>query len=220
MASPHARDVGESIQPYQIRSSNDRAIEASLVHHCQARVERVSLKDDPEIILEAIAKLHEENDALILSGGVSMGQYDFVPGVLERLGVELVFHRIEQRPGRPMWFGISQASKPVFALPGNPVSTLVCLTRYVIPALEHAMRLEPRPRETARLAGDVPFPADLVYFLPIELSWDEAGAALATPRPTNTSGDFVSLGGTDGFVELPRGPNVHRAGTVARLFRW
>ena len=213
-------DVGEPIQPYQIRSSNDRAIEASLLRHCQARVTRESLKDDPETILGAIAKLHDSNDALILSGGVSMGQYDFVPQVLDRLGVELVFHRIEQRPGRPMWFGVSRTSKPVFALPGNPVSTLVCLTRYVLPALRHAMGLETRPPETVRLTTEVVFPADLAYFLPVQLSWDDTGTSLAEPRPTNTSGDFVSLAGTDGFVELPRGQEVFPEGMAARLFRW
>ena len=113
-------EVGQPIQPYQIRSSNDRAIEAALVRRFRARVTRSSLKDDPAEILESIARLHDENDIVILTGGVSMGKYDFVPGVLEKLGVELVFHRIEQRPGRPMWFGISQASKPVFALAGEP----------------------------------------------------------------------------------------------------
>ena len=213
-------DVGEPIQPYQIRSSNDRAIEASLLRHCQARVTRVSLKDDPETILAAIARLHDANDTMILSGGVSMGQYDFVPQVLDTLGVELVFHRIEQRPGRPMWFGVSKASKPVFALPGNPVSTLVCLTRYVLPALRRAMGLVTESPETVRLATEVVFPADLVYFLPVKLSSDDTGTALAEPRPTNTSGDFVSLAGTDGFIELPRGQEVFPQGMAAQLFRW
>ena len=213
-------DVGEKIAPYQIRSSNDRAIEASLVRHCRASVTRVSLKDDPGKLFDAIKKLHESNDVLILSGGVSMGQYDFVPGVLQKLGVEPVFHRIEQRPGRPMWFGVSSDSKPVFALPGNPVSTLVCLARYVIPALLHAMGLETHAAETVKLAEEVRFSADLVYFLPVTLSWDETGSGLAKPCPTNTSGDFVSLAGTQGFVELPKGHDVYAAGTVARLFRW
>lgn len=213
-------DVGEPIEPYQIRSSNDRAIEASLVRHCQARVVRVSLRDDPATILEAIAELHAACDTLILSGGVSMGQYDFVPQVLARLGVELVFHRIEQRPGRPMWFGISEASKPVFALPGNPVSTLVCLTRYVLPALRQAMGLAPAAVETVRLSAAVQFSADLAYFLPVVLSCDESGATWAAPRPTNTSGDFVSLAGTDGFVQLPREQAAFHRGTTARVFRW
>ena len=213
-------DVGQPIQPYQIRSSNDRAIEAALVRRFRARVTRSSLKDDPAEILESIARLHDENDMVILTGGVSMGKYDFVPGVLEKLGVELVFHRIEQRPGRPMWFGISQASKPVFALPGNPVSTLVCLVRYVVPAIDRAMGTEPVTEEWVRLAAEVQFAADLACFLPVVLRADPAGARQAEPRPTNTSGDFAALAGTDGFIELPREASNFPAGSSARLFRW
>ena len=213
-------EAGQPIQPYQIRSSNDRAIEAALVRRFGARVTRASLKDDPAEILEFIARLHHRNDVVVLTGGVSMGKYDFVPGVLERLGVELVFHRIEQRPGRPMWFGVSQASRPVFALPGNPVSTLVCLIRYVVPALWKAMGAAPETEEWVRLGEDVKFAADLVYFLPVKLRAEPGGVLTAEPRPTNTSGDYVALGGTDGFVELPRGSDLFPEGTPARLFRW
>ncbi len=213
-------EAGQPIQPYQIRSSNDRAIEAALVRRFGARVTRASLKDDPAEILESIARLHDGNDVVVLTGGVSMGKYDFVPGVLERLGVELVFHRIEQRPGRPMWFGVSQASRPVFALPGNPVSTLVCLIRYVVPALWKTMGADPETEEWVRLAEDVKFAADLVYFLPVNLDADPTGAMQAHPRPTNTSGDYTALGATDGFIELPRGADFFPAGTPARLFRW
>ena len=213
-------EAGQPIQPYQIRSSNDRAIEAALVRRFGARVTRASLKDDPAEILESIARLHDRNDVVVLTGGVSMGKYDFVPGVLERLGVELVFHRIEQRPGRPMWFGVSQASRPVFALPGNPVSTLVCLIRYVVPALWRAMGAAPETEEWVRLGEDVKFAADLVYFLPVKLSADPIGTVQAEPWPTNTSGDYVTLGGTDGFVELPRGSDLFPKGTPTRLFRW
>ena len=83
---------------------------------------RVNLKDDPETMFQTIARLHDANDTLILSGGVSMGQYDFVPQVLDTLGVELVFHRIEQRPGRPMWFGVSKTSKPIFSTVSEKIS--------------------------------------------------------------------------------------------------
>ena len=213
-------DVGDPIEPHQIRSSNDRAIEASLLHHHLARVTRRHIGDDRQSIREGILRCHEDNDVLILSGGVSMGEYDYVPRVLEELGVELVFHRIEQRPGRPMWFGVSGDSKPVFALPGNPVSTLVCLTRYVIPALRTAMGLAPTAAEMVRLSERVEFPANLTYFLPVRVRWDDGGVPWAEPRPTNTSGDFVSLVGTQGFVELARGADVYPEGTVARLFRW
>ena len=213
-------EAGQPIEPYQIRSSNDRAIDAALVRRFGARVTRASLKDDPAEILESIARLHDRNDVVVLTGGVSMGKYDFVPGVLERLGVELVFHRIEQRPGRPMWFGISQASRPVFALPGNPVSTLVCLIRYVVPALWKAMGADPETEEWVRLGEEVKFAVDLVYFLPVKLRADPGGVLTAEPQPTNTSGDYAALGGTDGFVELPRGSDLYPEGTPARLFRW
>jgi len=212
--------VDEAIEDFQIRSSNDRAIEACLVRHHAAHVTRSHLKDDRGNMLDAIRNLHAENDALILSGGVSMGQFDFVPNVLEELGVKLVFHRIEQRPGRPMWFGVSRDKKPVFALPGNPVSTMVCLRRYVLPALHQAQGLKTERPELVLLADKVEFSADLTYFLPVLVGWTDDGRAMAEPRPTNTSGDFVSLAETDGFVELPRGQDQFERGQVVRLFRW
>jgi len=210
----------EPIEPFQIRSSNDLAIEASLRRADLGRVTRARLKDDPDVLLEAIGRLHATHDVLILSGGVSMGQFDFVPAVLESLGAEIVFHRINQKPGRPMWFGLSRARKPIFALPGNPVSTLVCMTRYVLPALRHAAGLASAPPERVRLAAAVEGPERLTYFLPVKLAWSDDGVAEALPRPTNTSGDFISLAHTDGFVELPPGRAQREAGTVARLFRW
>ena len=213
-------DAGEPLADYQIRSSNDRAIEAALNQHRLAKVVRSRLKDDRETMLEAVRELHNQNDLLILSGGVSMGRFDFVPSVLEELEIQVMFHRIDQRPGRPMWFGISQDSKPVFALPGNPVSTTVCLYRYVLPALQQALGMQPAIIERLILASDVPFPADLTYFLPIVVGYNDEGTGIAKPQPTNTSGDLVSLAGTDGFVELPRGQDLYPKGMVVRLFRW
>lgn len=213
-------DVGAIIAPHQIRSSNDRAIEAALAAHGLARITRARLPDDERTLLEEIGSLHAEHDVLILSGGVSMGQFDFVPAVLKRLGVELVFHKIEQRPGRPMWFGITRDAKPVFALPGNPVSTLVCTTRYVLPALRASLGLEPYRSEHAVLDADVAMPARLGLFMPVVVESGPDGVLRAEPRPTNTSGDFITLAGTDGFVELPRGPERYERGMPVRLFRW
>ena len=149
-----------------------------------------------------------------------MGRFDFVPSVLQKLEIQVMFHRIQQRPGRPMWFGISHDTKPVFALPGNPVSTIVCLYRYVLPALRQALGMQPAIAERLMLASDVIFPANLTYFLPIVAEYNDEGTRIAEPRPTNTSGDFVSLAGTDGFIELPRGQDLYPKGMVVRLFRW
>jgi len=209
-------DVGEPMAAHQIRSSNDRAIEATLqLAGCRSTC-RTRLPDDADELLREIERLHDESDVLILSGGVSMGKYDYLPGVLRELGVRLVFHKILQRPGLPMWFGVSSEGKPVFALPGNPVSTLVCLTRYVIPAIRTALGEAPVERRVA-LADDVEFAPDLCWFLPVAL---DPATGNAQPRPTNTSGDFIGLRGTTGFVELPRGSACYSAGQHFRYWPW
>ena len=212
-------EAGEPIAEHQIRSCNDLAIAASLSRHGLAECTRVHLEDDETELPKALQRLHDEFDALVLSGGVSMGKFDFVPDALEQLRATPVFHRIRQRPGRPMWFGISHAGKPIFALPGNPVSTLVCTTRYVVPAFRQAAGLKPWDGEWVRLVAPVDAPSNLTYFLAVKLHRDVNGSE-AEPRPTNSSGDFVSLAGTDGVVELPPRRERYPTNSVVRLFRW
>jgi molybdopterin molybdotransferase len=213
-------EAGKPIAPHQIRSTNDRAVEASLVQHRLGLVTRARLRDDANALASAIDRLDAELDVLVLSGGISMGKFDFVPSVLTELGAKLVLKGVRQRPGRPMWFGVSARGKPIFALPGNPVSTLVCATRYVLPALRHASGLAPAPPEIVEITAPIEASPTLTLFIPATLSSSERATLLATPHPTNTSGDFVTLAGTDGFVELAAKHGSYAAGTVARLFRW
>jgi molybdopterin molybdotransferase len=213
-------ELGEPIESFQIRSSNDRAIQAALEKRNCRSSHRSRLPDDAAQLAVEIRRLHEQHDVLILSGGVSMGKYDYIPQILGELGVELVFHKILQRPGLPMWFGVSGANKPVFALPGNPVSSLVCLIRYVAPAIQRAMGKSAAPQARVQLAGPIEFTPDLTCFLPIELAFNDMGELHAVPRPTNTSGDFVSLAGTDGVVELERGRSEFPQGYAAPFFPW
>jgi molybdopterin molybdotransferase len=213
-------DAGAPIAAHQIRSTNDRAVDASLTLHRLGQVTRARLRDDANALAVAIDRLDAELDVLVLSGGVSMGQFDFVPSVLTELGAKLVLHKVAQRPGRPMWFGVSARGKPIFALPGNPVSTLVCATRYVLPALRHASGLPPPAPELVEVTAPIEASPTLALFIPVTLSSSERGTLLATPRATNTSGDFVTLAGTHGFVELPAKNGIYPPRTVARLFRW
>jgi molybdopterin molybdotransferase len=213
-------DAGKAIAPHQIRSTNDRAVEASLTQHHLGSVTRARLRDDANALAVAIDRLDTELDVLVLSGGVSMGKFDFVPSVLAELGARLVLQHVAQRPGRPMWFGVSARGKPIFALPGNPVSTLVCATRYLLPALRQASGLVAAPPELVELTAPIDASPALTLFTPVTLSSSERGVLLASPHPTNTSGDFVTLAGTDGFVQLAAKRGSYPAGTVARLFRW
>jgi molybdopterin molybdotransferase len=213
-------EPGDAILPHQVRRSNAYGIVASLRARGFTRLGDDHVRDD-SAELEARLKQHlATHDVLVLSGGVSMGKLDLVPQVLERLGVRMVFHKIAQRPGKPMWFGVSQAGPAVFALPGNPVSTLVCLARYVVPALYVAMGEPPKPAERLALAAPFTVKAPLTFFLPVKLQGDEWGRPWAVPHPTNGSGDFTALAGTDGFVELPAGPQEFAKGFVTRFYRW
>lgn len=213
-------DVGQPVSANQIRSSNDRAITGALAARGFRNCARVHLPDDRGVLEREVRRQLAEEDVLILTGGVSMGEFDYVPQVLLALGMELVFHKVLQRPGLPLWFGVSPEGKPVFALPGNPVSSLVCLVRYALPGLLHALRLESGPQPMVALAEEVRFEPDLTCFLPVTLEYTADGRCLARPKQTNTSGDFAALAGTAGFVELPRGACVFPAGYAARYYAW
>lgn len=216
-------EPGEPIQPWQLRRSNAYALTAALRRHGFHRVADDHLPDDEARLVGRIREHLASYDVLVMSGGVSMGKFDLVPRALKTCGVKQVFHRVAQRPGRPMWFGTSSAGAAVFALPGNPVSTLVCLARYVVPALQAAMgATEQRTLEAERIALGAPisFNVPLAGFIPVRVQTDDWGRPWAMAQATNGSGDFAALAGTDGFVELPPGPNDYPKGFVTRLYRW
>ena len=213
-------EPGMPILDHQIRRSNAYGLAAALALAGFAPRLDLQLPDREDAIASALGAALEENDVLVLSGGVSAGRFDHVPSVLASLGVQKVFHGIAQRPGRPMWFGTGAAGALVFALPGNPVSVLVCLVRYVMPALRRLVGGRETAPPRAVLARDVPFGKPLAYFLPVVLGYDPDGKAMAEPRPTAGSGDFIALAGTDGFVELPPGPANHAAGLAVPFYRW
>jgi molybdopterin molybdotransferase len=212
--------AGEAIEPHQIRMSNGPAMIALLEQHGYTDSEHDHIADEPELLKERIAAHLESANVLILSGGVSMGKADYVPQVLADLGVEVVFHKISQRPGKPMWFGIGKNGQAVFALPGNPVSALVCCRQYVITALNAAAGVRPAPPEFASLAQEFIFKPQLTCFLPVKLVSAVGGQILAMPVQTNTSGDFAALSGTAGYVELNLATTSFAAGTGVQLHRW
>jgi len=213
-------EPGEPVLAHQVRRSNAYAIVSALREHGFDRVADDHIQDDRDELRERLRFHLETHDVLVLSGGVSMGRFDLVPAVLEELGVHAIFHKVAQRPGKPLWFGVGPSGTAVFGLPGNPVSTLVCLTRYVLPSLNASLGQQPLPPERVALAEAVTVNPPLTFFLPVRLEQDDWGRSWAMPAPTNGSGDFTALAGTAGFVELPPGPNTYPKGFVTRLYRW
>lgn len=213
-------EPGAPIEPWQVRRSNGYGMRASLVSRGYLRVADDHIVDDPDLLRERLATHLATHDVLVLSGGVSKGRFDHVPTVLRDLGVRKVFHRVAQRPGKPLWFGVGENGQAVYGLPGNPVSAMVCLVRYVIPGLS-AMQ-----GETAGFLDSLPLGSaakphpTLAFFMPVRLQPHPAHGRVAFPRPTSGSGDMISLLGTDGFVEFPAGNKVLPAGHVVRFYHW
>ncbi len=212
-------EPGLPIEPWQIRRSNIHAVRAALQLHGFTQLQDEHIDDDPQALRTRLAALLNTHDVLVLSGGVSMGKFDHVPRVLTELNVQCVLHKIAQKPGKPMWFGVRADGKAVFALPGNPVSTLMCLHRYVLPGLYAMMGCTPPRHDTMPIRGSVRSSPDLTLFVPFRFADDASLGQVALLAPTRGSGDFMSLQGTDGFVQIPAG-TVLTPATVLPCFRW
>lgn len=212
-------EPGLPIQAHQIRRSNAYALVAALRQRGLQQVGHDHLLDDERMLRERLSEHLEAHEVLVLSGGVSKGKFDLVPPVLKRLGVQEVFYQVAQRPGTPLWFGVGPRGQAVFGLPGNPVATLICLIRYVVPALGTLMSLPKAVQETCTLGEAVKQPHAITYFLPVAVQQEEA-RMVAVPRRSKGAGDFLSLTHADGFVELPPRPEGYAAGSVVPLYRW
>ena len=173
-------------------------------------------RDRPE---EVRARLAEALafDVVLTTGGVSVGQFDHVKVVLDELGLQQLFHGVAQRPGRPLKFG-TIGGRPIFGLPGNPVSTMVCFYLYVRPALR---RMTSRsdlglPRIMARCASDIPTANNLTEFVRVTLN-RRNGEVYATPTGNQSSGVLSSLSRAHGLLIGPASERVLKAGSQAAV---
>lgn len=202
-------DIRVKPDNHQVRRSNGYALAAALqqagivpdVHH---------LPDSEDMLRDGLRQIMAKNELVIVTGGVSRGKFDFVPAILEELGVKRHFHGVAQRPGKPFWFGTTSDGKSCFALPGNPVSTYMCFYRYVRPWLRASLGV-PLRGLTAILSEEFTFLPTLTYFLQVRVDVD-AGRLIAQPVPGGGSGDFANLGQVNGFLELPPESSLFAAG--------
>ncbi|MCI0639510.1 MAG: molybdopterin molybdotransferase MoeA [Gemmataceae bacterium] len=173
-----------------------------------------------------------QHDVLVLTGGVSAGKLDLVPGVLADAGVDAVFHKVQMKPGKPVFFGYKEhnvvgtlrvplnkdgtRSVPttfVFGLPGNPVSSMVCFELFVRPAIRACMGLSPGPHlVSAEMAQDYAYRSDRVTYHPAILEW-AGNSWKVRATPWFGSADLRGVNAANAFVILPPGDTVHKAGT-------
>ncbi|WP_303309846.1 molybdopterin molybdotransferase MoeA [Hymenobacter sp. BT730] len=213
--------ITETPLPHQIRRSNALMLQAA-AQQAGAVVSVFHFDDDLAALQAGLPSLLHEYDAVLLSGGVSKGKADFLPLALRQAGTEELFHEVQQRPGKPFWFGRHPQGAVVFALPGNPVSTFVNYYRYAQPWLLAIQQpvASPAALACAVLTQDVSFRPQLTHFLLVSLHSGPDGRLLATPERAGGSGDLASLLPSDGFLELPADSEHFAAGTVWPVWRF
>jgi molybdopterin molybdotransferase len=223
--------VDEIPLAHQIRRSNVFTL-VSLLEKLNIASETAHITDDKPILKSKIETYLQAYDVLLFSGAVSKGKYDFLPEVFEELGVEKLFHKVTQRPGKPFWFGRATSLRLseqhvyqnenkqtiVFGFPGNPISTFVNCLAYFYPWYYQSVGLE-MEEETAILGEDVNFRPNLTYFLQVKLE-NKKGCIVALPILGNGSGDLASLAKTAAFIQLPEDKLVFKKGEVFKIIRY
>lgn len=209
-------EVHQVPSPHQIRRSNVFSL-VSILEKFNIRAETSHITDQKDLLKEKVGNYLREYDVLLFSGAVSKGKYDYLPEVLEELGVSKLFHRVAQRPGKPFWFGV-KGQKSVFAFPGNPISTYVNCLVYFYPWIANSIGFELR-EEKVVLKQDITFKPNLTYFLQVKVE-NNKGEQFAYPVKGNGSGDLVSLVEADGFIQLPKDKTIFKKGEIVTFIRY
>ncbi|MDN5215900.1 molybdopterin molybdotransferase MoeA [Fulvivirgaceae bacterium BMA12] len=209
-------DIQETPEAHQIRRSNVYRT-VSTLGELGITADTAHLPDDKEEIRRRLSGFLESYEVIMLSGGVSKGKFDFLPTVLASLGVQKLFHKIKQRPGKPFWFGTHPGGSVVFALPGNPISSFMCMQAYFIPWLNHSLGRSNYDLPHAILSESIQFKPDMVYFAQVKITFSRDGRLLALPIEGHGSGDLANLVDADGFLQLPRGKDEFEAGEAYPL---
>ena len=215
---------------YQIRRSHPTAVITTLEMAKLGKCDHVHLPDDLEETKAALVEALENSDFLILTGGVSKGKFDYIAPALTELMGEPLFHGVRQKPGKPfgLWASnqqknqsqqnqqnqqIQQQSVVAFALPGNPVSVMASLARYVIPALKYHLNTEDSV-ERRTLAEDFAWRAPIAGLAPCQT--DNSGAVIA--KVMNNSGDYLSMSNSNGFVYFSKPKTGYEAGELLEFY--
>ena len=209
-------EVGQALQPGQIYNANGPALLGYLSQLGISEVKVYKVKDDPSEVIRVIGEALASSDVLLLTGGISVGDFDFVKEGLAENGVETLFYKVKQKPGKPLLAGV-KGSKLVFALPGNPASVLTCFMQYVKPCLAQWMG-NPAAWEQARsypLATNWEKQVKLTVFLKARLQ-----AGQVEVLPGQESFNLLSFGSADGLIEIGEDQQFLKEGTLVPFYPW
>ena len=221
--------TGRELQPpeapvgsHQERDANGPLLAAALSEGGFALVSADRVTDDPEAIVGRLRVALATADAVVTSGGVSVGAYDFMPAATEGVGARTIAHGVAMKPGKPFLFAMAPGDQPIFALPGNPLSAVICFHEFVLPALR---RMAGFPEETcqplvrARLQVNITGELGPERRLPGRLAWTAASPVVA-PVPYHSSADLAASARADGSIVVPSGVREIVASTLVDFRPW
>lgn len=210
-------EPGAPLGPGQIRNSNGPALAAQAAAAGALVLPPLVARDEPSDI-RAVLQRAMEADVIVLSGGVSVGEHDFVKQVLDEMGMDLRFWKVRQRPGKPLAFGILD-KKPVFGLPGNPVSSAVCFQQYVRPALARMMGLTSvlPQRHPARLSTPIPKASGLYHFVRGDAYVDDQAVLRVRDTGPQDSNVYSSVVQANCLIHLPEEMENPEEGTLTEI---
>ncbi len=207
----------------QIRNSNGPMLVA-MARNLGLEVSDLGIGRDKESELSRLVGEGLKSDVLVLTGGVSMGEFDLVPGILAKAGVRQVFHKVAVKPGRPIWFGVLErdggGATCVFGLPGNPVSSLVgfhLFVRTAIRILTGCQQVMPSSVMAVLNSSHVARGERPTYW-PCRWIADDSVQRKIEPLVWHGSSDLVALGEADALTYFPPGTKEHAAGELVRVF--
>jgi len=200
------RPAGTKLQPGEIFESNQAMLLAALVESGVSNAQSVVLPDDEERIRGGIEAMLSDCDMLILSGGISVGDYDFVGKALQQIGVEQLFYKVSQKPGKPLFAGRIK-DKIIFALPGNPGAVLTCFYEYVLPAIRRMSGHNDMflPAIQAHIAESFHNKADRSLFL--KASFENGTVRILEKQGSDMLHSFAM---TNALVFIPEGQKIEQ----------
>ena len=205
-----------------MRNSNGPALCAALALSGRIVAAHRRAPDDPERLTALLRRLAARCDVLILTGGVSVGRYDFVEASARNAGAKIRFHGVAMKPGKPILYATLPGRRHLFGLPGNPLSAMTGFYEFALPALLRMSGLPPdRCRPALRLPLRSPLAAkgSRVHFALARLLWDEDGPRLE-PVDSRSSADLAAGGRADGVIAVPAHVTALDAGDLVEFRPW
>lgn len=216
------RNPGGKVGPHQLCNSNGPALVAALENAGISQIEHQIVPDDPKVLAVKLKAAAAKYNVIILTGGVSVGKYDFVPEAVKRIGATIRFHGVAMKPGKPQLYATLSGNRHIFGLPGNPLSAMTGFGELVLPAIR---RLSGFNAESSRVTLKLPLSksahskATRAAFVLGKLVWSKKGLHVA-PIISCGSADLVSGAQADGVLHIPQGVRKIPAGELVEFTPW